>query len=68
MNEIKGRQEKNIYGYVKEKEEACIEHNRVSKDLFQEYGVNVGLRDDKGRGVLTGFTNISDIKAFENIL
>ena len=30
-----------------------------------EYGVKRGLRDENGQGVLTGLTNISDIKAFE---
>ena len=32
---------------------------------YLEYGVKRGLRDEKGQGVLTGLTNISDIKAFE---
>ena len=32
---------------------------------YSEYGVKRGLRDEKGQGVLTGLTNISDIKAFE---
>ena len=64
---MKNNREKEIYRYVKEKKNMCISNDRVSKDLFQEYGVNLGLRDDKGRGVLTGLTNISEIKAFENV-
>ena len=32
---------------------------------YSEYGVKRGLRDEKDQGVLTGLTNISDIKAFE---
>lgn len=32
---------------------------------YSEYGVKRGLQDEKGQGVLTGLTNISDIKAFE---
>ena len=27
---------------------------------YSEYGVKRGLRDEKGQGVLTGLTNISD--------
>ena len=45
----------------------CEEKGRISKDLFVEYGVKQGLRDEKGKGVLTGLTNISQIIAFKNI-
>ena len=40
-------------------------NDSISKNLYSEYGVKRGLRDEKGQGVLTGLTNISDIKAFE---
>lgn len=33
----------------------------IAPRLFEEYGVNLGLRDEKGNGVLTGLTNISKI-------
>ncbi|MBO5620143.1 MAG: citrate synthase, partial [Butyrivibrio sp.] len=39
----------------------CIENTRISPRLYEEYGVNLGLRDDKGVGVLTGLTGISKI-------
>ena len=38
---------------------------QINKNLYSEYGVKRGLRDENGQGVLTGLTNISDIKAFE---
>ncbi|MGN0046333.1 MAG: citrate synthase [Eggerthellaceae bacterium] len=41
--------------------EICRENDYISPRLFDEYGVNLGLRDDKGRGILTGLTSISKI-------
>lgn len=35
----------------------------ISPELFSEYGVKRGLRDENGKGVLTGLTNISDVRA-----
>lgn len=35
----------------------------ISPELFKEYGVKRGLRDEHGKGVLTGLTNISDVRA-----
>ncbi len=53
--------------YVKEKQELCIENDYISDKLFSEYGVNRGLRDENGKGVLTGLTNISKIVSFKNV-
>lgn len=53
--------------YVKEKQEICIKHDNISDKLFSEYGVNRGLRDENGKGVLTGLTRISKIVSFKNI-
>ena len=47
--------------YVKEKEEICRKNDCIDQRLYDEYGVNRGLRDEKGNGVLTGLTNISKI-------
>lgn len=58
---------RNIGEYTKEKKELCEQHDHVSKELMKEYGVNMGLRDENGKGVLTGLTNISEITAFKNI-
>lgn len=51
--------------YLSEMEGMCIQNDHISKELFQEFGVKTGLRDEKGKGVLTGLTNISEIQAFE---
>ena len=56
-----------INRYVEKQAAVCEEKGRISKDLFVEYGVKQGLRDEKGKGVLTGLTNISQITAFKNI-
>jgi len=45
----------------------CVEHDRISQDLYDEYGVNRGLRDKNGNGVLTGLTNISKIESFQTV-
>lgn len=39
----------------------------IDSELFAKYEVKRGLRDLNGRGVLTGLTNISDIRASEVI-
>ena len=56
-----------ISNYTKKRENLCIENDSISKDLFREYGVNMGLRDINGDGVLTGLTNISEVSAFKII-
>ncbi len=42
-------------------EERCIANDTISDILFREYGVNRGLRDESGKGVLTGLTRISKV-------
>ena len=44
----------------------CITNDTISDGLFQEYGVNRGLRDVNGKGVLTGLTRISKIVSFKD--
>lgn len=39
----------------------------IDNELFLKYKVNRGLRDLNGNGVVTGLTEISDVKAFNNI-
>lgn len=39
-----------ISNYTKKRENLCIENDSISKDLFREYGVNMGLRDINGNG------------------
>ncbi len=53
--------------YVKDHEEMCVKNDTIRSGLFEEYGVKKGLRDLNGQGVLTGLTNISSVKAFEEV-
>ena len=55
----------NLENYMKQQAIFCEQNDSISKNLYSEYGVKRGLRDEKGQGVLTGLTNISNIKAFE---
>ncbi|SEP61576.1 citrate synthase [Lachnospiraceae bacterium RM5] len=50
-----------IKDYADEKAEICKKNDYIELDLFNKYGVNRGLRDINGNGVLTGLTNISRI-------
>lgn len=54
-----------INEYAAEKQKLCKEHDTISDTLFKEYGVNRGLRDLNGKGVLTGLTRISKIVSFK---
>lgn len=40
-----------------------VKNNIIDHDLYRKYDVKRGLRDVNGRGVLTGLTNISDVRA-----
>lgn len=51
--------------YIEEKAKLCEKNNNIAKNLYEEYDVKRGLRDENGQGVLTGLTNISSIKSFE---
>lgn len=47
--------------YVSKQEAVCQKNDSIAPSLYSEYGVNRGLRDVNGNGVLTGLTNISKI-------
>lgn len=53
--------------YAKKQSEICIKNDTIDEALFKKHGVNRGLRDINGKGVLTGLTNISEIIAFKDI-
>lgn len=55
---------KDLKTYATEKQQICITNDMISDSLFREYGVNRGLRDVNGQGVLTGLTRISKIVSF----
>lgn len=56
---------KKLSEYTKQQETICRKNDSISPRLYEEYGVNRGLRDENGNGVLTGLTNISKIKSSE---
>ncbi len=56
--------EEDIRVYAARQSHLCVEHGTISDELFERYGVNRGLRDLNGKGVLTGLTNISEVKSF----
>ena len=57
----------NVLSYFDQQQPLCAEHDRIPKDLYREFGVKAGLRDETGKGVLAGLTNISDIRAFQYV-
>ncbi len=52
---------KQMNDYIARQEEICRRNDMISPRLYEEYGVNLGLRDENGNGVLTGLTKISKI-------
>lgn len=56
----------NIKSYAESKEALCLRSDSIPDELFSKYGVNRGLRDINGKGVLTGLTTISKIVSFKN--
>ena len=56
---MKNREQMNEY--IARQEEVCRRNDMISPRLYEEYGVNLGLRDENGNGVLTGLTRISKI-------
>lgn len=40
-----------------------LKNHRIDKSLYEKYDVKRGLRDSNGKGVLTGLTEVSDVKA-----
>lgn len=42
----------------------AMKSGQIDQSLYVEYDVKRGLRDSNGAGVLTGLTEISDVKAF----
>ena len=53
--------------YADSKQDLCIKNDAISDELYKQYGVNRGLRDINGKGVLTGLTTISKMVSFKNI-
>ena len=43
--------------------EVCVNNSQIDPELYGKYEVKRGLRDLNGKGVLTGLTDISEIRA-----
>ncbi len=61
------RNEDELMNYAMKQEKICRKNDSISDKLFEEYGVNRGLRDMNGKGVLTGLTTISKIVSFQDV-
>ena len=48
-------------------ERLCREDSAIDPELYTKYKVNRGLRDLKGKGVLTGLTEISEIQSKKTV-
>lgn len=42
----------------------CEKNSKIDSDLYQKYDVKRGLRDISGKGVLTGLTEVSEIRSY----
>ena len=47
---------------IKSLAQICEQNGCIDKDLYTKYDVKRGLRDLNGAGVLTGLTDISEIR------
>lgn len=44
--------------------ELCVKNNNVDPALYRKYDVKRGLRDVSGKGVLTGLTEIAEVRSY----
>jgi len=52
---------------IKELTKLCVDNNKINPKLYALYDVKKGLRDINGKGVLTGLTEISEIRGSKMI-
>ena len=58
-----GKPYSEISPYIKELSALSCANNHIQPEMYQEHNVKRGLRDLNGNGVVTGLTEISNIKA-----
>ena len=58
---------KQVRSYAEQIQDTCVKNDSIPKELYAKYGVNRGLRDINGNGVLTGLTNISEIISYKMV-
>ncbi len=49
------------FSYINDLASKCVENNNIEADQYTKYDVKRGLRDQSGKGVLTGLTEVSSI-------
>lgn len=49
------------FSYINDLANKCVENNNIEADQYVKYDVKRGLRDQAGKGVLTGLTEVSSI-------
>lgn len=54
-----------ITPYISDLAQRCRTDGLIDAELYKKYEVNRGLRDIRGRGVLTGLTEVSEVEAYE---
>jgi len=54
-----------ITPYIEELAEISCKNNNIIPDMYQQYDVKRGLRDANGFGVVTGLTEVSNVKSRE---
>lgn len=54
-----------LNSYAQKKQDLCVSSDWIPREMYEKYGVNCGLRDKNGKGVLTGLTRISKIVSFK---
>jgi len=50
--------------YLDKMEEKVLHFNKISPELYSEYNVKRGLRNDNGTGVLVGLTKVGDVHGY----
>lgn len=58
--------EEELNGKFNDLVDYCMVSGAIDLDLYNEYDVKRGLRDSNGKGVLTGLTEISDVRGYSN--
>lgn len=67
MTNIMERNYSEITPEIKKLDAICEKNNRINPELYLQHKVYRGLRDLKGKGVLTGLTEISEISAKKEV-
>lgn len=54
----------NITPQIRSLTELCLKNSAIDPSLYKKYDVKRGLRDISGRGVLTGLTEIGEVRSY----